>query len=336
MSAKKSLSARFSKLLHRSAGLKQHNGSETPDHAAGSGLCENCKNIGFDNKERSKTPVALGVLDEIRQRSSCPFCKFVLDAMQDERIIHMQPISHYDTHTVRVFPQDRDRFAIQPLPSYSRVLFEPDVKGFEKVAASSQIDFEMVKGWLGECEAEHKDCLPNEGPFSVDLSFFRCIDVIDMCIAPVPITSRYIALSYKWGDCKPFLLVKSNKDDLFAHDGLKRNWNSIPKTIQDSIELVRKIGCRYVWIDQVCLIQDDDDDRGTGINAMDLVYEQAHFTIIAASGADADSGLPGVREGSRLASRQITAEVAPGVNLILRHTMQDMLSKAEYHHRGWT
>ncbi|KAI1740609.1 heterokaryon incompatibility protein-domain-containing protein [Xylaria scruposa] len=333
MSAGKSLSARFSKLLHRSS---KHRDIEVADEAS-SGLCNICSTIGFnDDGSDRKTVFSLGFLGDIKRRSSCPFCKFVLDSMQDERIIHMQPIDHYDTHEVRIFRQGPKRFAIQPLPSYSKVLFESEVKGFESVTSGRQIDFEMVKGWLKTCECEHQRCTPNEGPFNVDLSFFRCIDVEEMCISPVPITSQYVALSYKWGECKPFLLLKPNKDDLFAKDGLRRNWDSIPKTIRDSIDFVRGVGCRYVWIDQLCLIQDDDDDRGTGINAMDLVYEQAYFTIVAGSGTDADSGLPGVREGTRSSSCQVTSEVLPGVRLILRHTMQDIVAKSEYHHRGWT
>ncbi|KAI1296342.1 heterokaryon incompatibility protein-domain-containing protein [Xylaria venustula] len=332
MAAKKSLSARFSKLLHRAS----KHADESIDEASRR-LCDVCNTIGFDGDGSDrKTVFSLGFLNDIEQRSSCPFCKLVLDSMQDERIIHMQPIDHYKTHEVRVFRQGPKKFAIQPLPSYSKVLFESEVRGFERIASSSQIDFEMVKMWLKTCEEEHTKCVPNEDPFNVDLSFFRCIDVEDMCITPVPITSRYVALSYKWGECKPFLLLKPNKDDLFAKDGLRRNWDSVPKTIQDSIDFVRNLGCRYVWIDQLCLIQDDDDDRGTGIKAMDLVYEQAYFTIIAGSGTDADSGLPGVREGTRSSSHQITSEVLPGVNLVLRHTMQDIVAKAEYQHRGWT
>ncbi|KAI3341474.1 heterokaryon incompatibility protein-domain-containing protein [Ustulina deusta] len=333
MSARKSLSARFSKLLHR--GLKHHD-DESVDEAS-SGLCDVCSTIGFDEDGSDrKTVFSLGFLGDIKQRSSCPFCKLVLDSMRDERIIHMQPIDHYNTHEVRVFRQGPKIFSIQPLPSFSKVLFESEVKGFERVASSSQIDFEMVKRWLKTCEGEHKKCVPNEGPFTTDLSFFRCIDVEDMCIKPVPITSQYVALSYKWGECQPFLLLNPNKDDLFAKEGLRRNWASIPKTIRDSIDFVRSVGCRYVWIDQLCLIQDDDDDRGTGINAMDLVYEQAYFTILAGSGTDADSGLPGVREGTRSSSHQITNEVLPGVSLLLRHTMEDIVAKSEYHHRGWT
>ncbi|KAI0799372.1 heterokaryon incompatibility protein-domain-containing protein [Xylaria sp. FL0064] len=331
MSAGKSLSARFSKLLHRSSKYRD-------DESVGkAGLCDVCTTIGFDDDGSDrKTVFSLGFLDNLKQRPSCPFCKFVLDSMQDERIIHMQPIDHYTTHEIRIFRQGPKRLAIQPLPSYSQVLFGSEVKGFDRVASSSQIDFDMVRRWLKTCERTHERCIPNEGPFNVDLSFFRCIDVEDMCITPVPITSQYVALSCKWGECKPFLLLNPNKDDLFAKDGLRRNWDSIPKTIQDSIDFVRCVGCRYVWIDQLCLVQDDDDDRSTGITAMDLVYEQAYFTIITGSGTDANSGLPGVREGNRSSSHQVTSEVLPGVNLVLRHAIQDIITKSEYHHRGWT
>lgn len=302
-----------------------------------SGLCDICSAIGFSNDGADRKAVfSLGFLGDIKRRPSCSFCKLVLDSMQDERIIHTQPIEHYNTHEVRVFRQGPKRFSIQPLPSYSKVLFESEVKGFESLGSSSQIDFNMVKSWLRACEGAHQKCVPNEGPFNVDLSFFRCIDVEDMCITPVPIVSQYVALSYKWGECEPFLLLKLNKDDLFAKNGLRRNWNSIPKTIQDAIDFVRSVDCRYVWIDQLCLIQDDDHDRGTGINAMDLVYEQSYFTIVAGSGTDADSGLPGVKEGTRSSSRQVTGKILAGINLVLRHTMQDIVDKSEYHHRGWT
>ncbi|KAI1179591.1 heterokaryon incompatibility protein-domain-containing protein [Nemania sp. FL0916] len=331
------MTTRFSKLFNRHSKHRNNESSQKPLGQSSSGLCDICRTIRFDDHETVRQEVYnLGLLDDIKRRSSCPFCKFVLDSMQDERINHMRPIDHYNTHDVRVFRQSPGRFAIQPLPSYSKALVESQVKCFERLTSSSQIDFEMVASWLKKCDDAHDKCAPNEGPLNMDLSFFRCIDVEDMCITPVAITSRYAALSYKWGECIPFLLLTSNKDDLFARGGLRRKWELIPKTIQDAIDFTRGVGCRYIWVDQLCLIQDDDSDRGTGINAMDLVYEQAYFTIIAGSGTDADSGLPGVREGTRSSSRQVTSEVLPGVKLVLCHTLQDIVAKSEYHHRGWT
>ncbi|KAI1328550.1 heterokaryon incompatibility protein-domain-containing protein [Xylariaceae sp. FL0255] len=339
MSSRKSLSTRFSKLLHRNSGSRKYNENETLDKV-NDGLCHICTTIGFDNEEGSDKRVwELGFLSEIKERSFCPFCQLVLEAMEDTQVPRMRPNDHYETHVVRVFRDSPHRYSIQPLPSYSKVVFGSAVKGFDRFASSREIDLDMVKNWLKTCDSEHKKCIPNEGPFNVDLSFFRCVDVIDMCIVPLPITARYVALSYTWGPpekCTPFLMLKKNKDELFTRGGITKNWESIPKTLQDSINLVRKLDCRYVWIDQVCFIQDDDEDKGIGIVAMDLVYEQAYCTIIAASGTDANSGLPGIRENSRTSSHQVTSEVLPGIKLVLRHTREDLIANAFYQSRGWT
>ncbi len=76
--------------------------------------------------------------------------------------------------------------------------------------------------------------------------------------------------------------------------------------------MVSLIGKRYLWIDSLCLVQDDESDLRDSIGSMDLIYGGATATIIAASGIDADAGLPGLRPGSRHAD-QIIEEIAPGI-----------------------
>lgn len=56
---------------------------------------------------------------------------------------------------------------------------------------------------------------------------------------------------------------------------------------------MRLVGLRYVWVDCLCLVQDDGDDMADGIAKMDLVYRGARATIIAATGTDANAGLLG-------------------------------------------
>lgn len=34
----------------------------------------------------------------------------------------------------------------------------------------------------------------------------------------------------------------------------------LPKTGQDAVFIVRKLGFRYLWVDSLCIIQDDEDD----------------------------------------------------------------------------
>jgi Heterokaryon incompatibility protein (HET) len=74
----------------------------------------------------------------------------------------------------------------------------------------------------------------------------------------------------------------------------------LPKTVQHAIELVKALGERFLWIDALCLIQNDTVAMWRGIEAMDLIYEKAALCIIAASGDNANAGLPGVRKSTRL------------------------------------
>jgi len=71
---------------------------------------------------------------------------------------------------------------------------------------------------------------------------------------------------------------------------------------------------RYLWVDALCLIQDDTEDLDRGVNAMDLIYERAWLTVVAACGHDANARLPGVQNGTRKASRN-TVEIKPGAEI---------------------
>jgi len=55
------------------------------------------------------------------------------------------------------------------------------------------------------------------------------------------------------------------------------------------------MGERYLWVDALCIIQDDSMDKEWQIARMGSIYSSAVFTIVAACGVDADAGLPGVR-----------------------------------------
>jgi hypothetical protein len=82
---------------------------------------------------------------------------------------------------------------------------------------------------------------------------------------------------------------------------LQNIWLNLPKTIRDAIDLVRALKERYLWVDALCLVQNDQADMQKGIDIMDIIYERAVMTIVAASGDSANSGLPGVHRGSRFA-----------------------------------
>lgn len=79
---------------------------------------------------------------------------------------------------------------------------------------------------------------------------------------------------------------------MLEEGALDKIYHELPKTIQDCIELVRKIRGRYLWIDSLCVIQDDGEAKHIQITRMAQIYNLALLTIAAASTVDVNSGIP--------------------------------------------
>ena len=123
------------------------------------------------------------------------------------------------------------------------------------------------------------------------------VDVVESCLVDTPSKCRYVALSYVWGTAAVFKHLLKNTQDLRKASSLRSL--PIPATIRDAMTLVHAIGERYLWVDSLCIIQDDLKMQQTEIMRMGSIYSGALFTIIAAAGDNANSGLAGVRRGSR-------------------------------------
>ena len=188
------------------------------------------------------------------------------------------------------------------------------------------------------CCQHHPECGEDKTVIALapKLGVFRVVDVKNMCIVEQqqPSQQDYLTLSYVWGLVGTLRLRRNNVAHLMLPGALKVQEHHIPKTIRDSLELVRLLGHQYIWIDSLCLIEDDPEDLISGIRVMDVIYERSILTIIA-TGDDAGAGLPGVEEGSRKAS-QLMEEVRPGVKMAFSFHLGAYLNTSKYSTRGWT
>jgi Heterokaryon incompatibility protein (HET) len=206
-------------------------------------------------------------------------------------------------------------------------------------------DTSLFCQWLSFCETNHKH---PKYQATGELNF-RLIDLYDSCLVewkgPATQLPRYFVLSYIWGTSRQRVMLNRENYSRLHQKGVinKLNFNN---TIRDALELVQEMGERYVWIDALCIIQDDGEDKTAQIPQMHLIYGLATLTIIAAFGDDADAGLPGIQPESRNGSKILLQ--LEDISLLLRsatqvfHTHDDIgfvenyLWKSKYSSRGWT
>ncbi|KAF2786856.1 heterokaryon incompatibility, partial [Melanomma pulvis-pyrius CBS 109.77] len=66
----------------------------------------------------------------------------------------------------------------------------------------------------------------------------------------------YFTLSYCWGGAEVTRLTK----EVFLDFSRAIPFYDLPKTFKDAMVITRKLGYNYIWIDSLCIIQDDPDD----------------------------------------------------------------------------
>ncbi|KAF2185057.1 heterokaryon incompatibility, partial [Zopfia rhizophila CBS 207.26] len=69
----------------------------------------------------------------------------------------------------------------------------------------------------------------------------------------------------------------------------------VPSTIRHTMQLVRLLGIRYLWIDSFYIVHYDEEGKAVEVRNMGWIYRNAYVTIIAANGPDANHGLREIR-----------------------------------------
>lgn len=66
--------------------------------------------------------------------------------------------------------------------------------------------------------------------------------------------------------------------------------DELSRTFRDAVQITRALGCRYLWIDSLCIVQDDTRDWERESGTMHLVYTCAYLTIAASESHDSNGG----------------------------------------------
>ncbi|KAH9209587.1 heterokaryon incompatibility, partial [Leptodontidium sp. 2 PMI_412] len=125
-----------------------------------------------------------------------------------------------------------------------------------------------------------------------------------------------------------------NADFLRKDGALSSDRPDIPSVLKDAMELVSRIGERYLWVDALC-IQQDSPAKHRDLARMDVIYSHSLFALIAVDGTNANAPLPGLRPRSRLPLKPVI-HIRGRVLISEPPSLDEVLESSKYETRGWT
>ncbi|KAF4965392.1 hypothetical protein FSARC_6806 [Fusarium sarcochroum] len=171
-------------------------------------------------------------------------------------------------------------------------------------STSSQESFECLSNWIEACSQNHHSCKKlhtrkNELKDWLPARLVKITSSVDGVPETIQVIEtaddnysaadiNYATLSYCWGT-KPFTkLLESNIETMKTVGVFVKD---LPATFRDAITATSRLGLKYIWIDALCIIQQNEKDWKLHSVTMSKVYSYSAITLAAAASSDAHGGL---------------------------------------------
>ncbi|KAG4441992.1 hypothetical protein IFR05_002518 [Cadophora sp. M221] len=166
------------------------------------------------------------------------------------------------------------------------------------IDSNSEECWEQISSWIDDCGKNHFLCgsqtafmaMPITSSYSLPR---RVVDIGEegdnskiRLIESNSSGGVYLALSHAWGNHLPIkTITKTIKC-------WKKNmpWTNLSKTFQDAVSITRTLGVRHLWIDTLCIIQDNIRDWEIEAANMAKIYQDALIVISATLSTDGTGG----------------------------------------------
>ncbi|KAN0108862.1 HET domain containing protein [Hyaloscypha variabilis] len=197
---------------------------------------------------------------------------------------------------------------------------------------STQDAFNSCKEWITKCQKEHSSC-------RVSLPFFLPTRLVYVRGKPRVVSlddmksvQNYATLSHCWGSQTFLTLPKSTLEDF----GRQIPSDALSKTFLDAILVCKQLGVDYIWIDSLCIIQDDPQDWQNEAGLMSDVYGHSYINIVASGAVDGRAGLFFRRSGAWRCRVKVPLAGGPAVYECVPFNMHtESIRPMPLSNRGW-
>ncbi|PYI02503.1 HET-domain-containing protein [Aspergillus sclerotiicarbonarius CBS 121057] len=281
-----------------------------------------------------RVEVSLGQISDIQARKkSCFLCARVAAILTREGSVDRcrDVYLRISSHRIAIMTRNREgntriHTTLDGYRPYSKPEFTFD-------CSVGDIAWPTVTKWVEGSLRSAKESSERDGSCKPP-DDFRLIDVQELCVVLAPTPCQYVCLSYVWGTNTSFRATSRNISRLEQPKSLASR--GLPRTIRDAIKVCALLGKRYLWVDRLCILQDEDGpSKKIQIDAMGDIYRGGLLTIVALEGNGSDYGLHGVSPGL---DRTVYYKICIGGSNFCEfcEILSDIRDKSKWNTRGWT
>ncbi|KAH7386841.1 heterokaryon incompatibility protein-domain-containing protein, partial [Phaeosphaeria sp. MPI-PUGE-AT-0046c] len=99
--------------------------------------------------------------------------------------------------------------------------------------------------------------------------------------------ATYACLSHCWGKTGAALQLRKTTFESLKHGVAVEK---LPKTFREAMKICKELGIRFIWIDALCIMQDDAEDWQEAATSMANIYQNSIITIAATWSSDSNGG----------------------------------------------
>ncbi|KAF5585637.1 heterokaryon incompatibility 6 OR allele [Fusarium pseudocircinatum] len=307
---------------------------------------------------------------DLATRNSCPICRFLWRAIRDGNknccAASCQPVIQtlQDGQSIlRDSTSTKEQLQIELwLPQYSETgwihtrINGQNVNrhisfGRTQFVHPKFADHQRINAWLKTCRQTHQSCNEHQPTSSsslhgLSLSSLRLIDVESRLMVQTLHCVPFVTFSYVWGEAasRTFEEKALEAESYHVSDNIRPMdrqpiallEGNLPQTFEDAISFTKRLGERYIWIDALCIPQDEPDIKAQQISQMDQIYSSSICTIVSLE-SGVEGGLPGSSSQSPRNVDQYFELLPGGLKIAsplmsLRLTMEE----AAWETRAWT